>query len=80
MVHGLQIVLVNCTTDFNNPLSREWALLCTRNACAGNMKNQAFIEELKLQNVTQSDVLTEQGLDVKLDTATGKFHVEKLKS
>lgn len=70
-------MLINCTTDFNNPLSREWALLCVRNACAGNMANQEFIEEFKVKNVVQSEVLKDQGLDVQLNTTTGKFHVEK---
>ena len=73
----MHIILLNCTTDFNNPMSREWALMTVRNACAGNIANQEFIEDLKCKNVVQSEFLTERGLNVELDARTGKFHVDK---
>ena len=32
---GLLQILSMCSTDVSNPLRREWALLCLRNACEG---------------------------------------------
>ncbi len=67
---------MSCGTDFSNPLSREWALLCIRNVCADNIENQKFIEELKLQKVVSSEFLEEHGLKVEMNSE-GKFKVEK---
>ena len=69
----LATVLSHCTTDFDLPLAREWALLCVRNACEGHRINQQFIEELKPQQVVQDEVLGAQGVSVGIDVNTGKF-------
>ena len=42
------MVLPLCATDLDNPLAREWAMLCMRNVCEGNMENQAFVESLQV--------------------------------
>ena len=46
---GFVVVLPLCATDLENPLAREWAMLCMRNVCEGNMQNQAFVESLQPQ-------------------------------
>ena len=61
-------MLVNCSTDFKNPLSREWALLAIRNACAGNDANQQYIENLKAQKVVyKSEAIDESGISVEMN-------------
>jgi hypothetical protein len=71
-------VLQNCSTDFENPLSREWALLCIRNACSGNLANQLFIENLKFEKVVDDGgVLAATGVSIEMDTKTGKFSYKK---
>lgn len=71
---GLAEVLSHCATDFENPLAREWALLCVRNACEGNEANQHFIEELRPQDVKiQNEEMKRQGYKVELNSQTGKF-------
>ena len=75
---GLPVVLSRSATDFSNPLMREWALLCLRNACEGNQRNQKFIEELKLQAVVdRENVLGQQGVHLDVDRETGKITVVK---
>ncbi len=75
---GLAVVLSHCATDFANPLAREWALLCTRNACADCVPNQEYIESLRPQGVSiQDEEMKARGLEVQM-TDTGKFQlVEK---
>ena len=70
---ALATVLSHCGTDFANPLSREWALFCIRNACENNQENLAFIHSLKPQEVLQDDSLQAQGIKVTIDPQTGKF-------
>ena len=71
---ALSAVLSHCATDFHNPISREWALLCVRNACDNHLGNQSFIQELRPQEVViQDEKLKEQGLRVEMNTETGQF-------
>lgn len=71
---ALAAVLSHCGTDFENPISREWALLCVRNACEGHVGNQQFIEDLRPQEaVIQDDKLKAQGMKVEMNPTTGKF-------
>jgi hypothetical protein len=70
---ALAAVLSHCATDFENPISREWALLCVRNACEDCPANQAFIDQLRPQEVKLLDErLVQQGMQVEM-TETGKF-------
>jgi hypothetical protein len=69
----LATVLSHCATDFDNPLSREWALMCVRNACEGHARNQRFIDALRPQQVLQDDALQASGIRVEIDPATGRF-------
>lgn len=67
-------MLSHCATDFGHPVSREWALLCVRNACEAHTGNQTFIQELRPQEVViQDEKLREQGLRVEMNTETGQF-------
>ena len=75
---GLPVVLQNCSTDFENPLSREWGLLCIRNACSGNLANQSFIESLKFEKIVDDGgILAATGVSIEMDTTTGKFSYKK---
>lgn len=76
---GINLLLSRCTTDFKNPLAREWSLICVRNLTEGNEDNQRYIEELKLQNVFQDDVLQQQGINIEMDNVTGKIKVNQTK-
>lgn len=70
-------VLNHCGTNFDNPLAREWALFCVRNACEGSEANQAFISSLQMQGAhVVNRELKEKGLRVEVCTETGKvkFH------
>ena len=71
---ALACVLSHCATSFVNPLEREWALLCVRNACEGSSANQAFIEELRPQEAKiQDESMKALGIEVEMDLAKGKF-------
>ena len=71
---GLLQILSLCNTDVRNPLRREFAILCLRNACEGNLPNQAYIESLVLQGVAQVDEqLARAGMGVSFDPASGKI-------
>ena len=71
---ALAAVLSHCATDFSNPISREWALLCVRNACETHIGNQTFIQELRPQEVViQDEKLKAQGVRVEMNTETGQF-------
>ena len=49
-VHGTHYMLcfIECT-------AREWALVCVRNACMDNPRNQHFVDQLKRE--TKRDIL-----------------------
>jgi ataxin-10 len=66
-------LLSYCATDFDNPLCREFALMCIRNLCEGNLENQRFIESLKPQQVLQDDSLLARGIRVEMDPSSGRF-------
>lgn len=71
---GLFRVLSLCHTNVSQPLRREWAVLCLRNACEGNMENQRSIEELTLQKVDiVNEDLRRSGLHVDFNQDTGKI-------
>eukprot|EP01038_Epipyxis_sp_PR26KG_P004755 gene4755-6667_t len=73
-IGGLAVVLSHCATDFQNPIAREWALLCVRNACENNLLNQEYIESLKPQDIKiQDEEMKAKGLHVEMDKSTGKF-------
>jgi hypothetical protein len=75
---GLPLVLSHCGTDFENPLAREWALLCIRNACEGNEDNQRYIDSLKPQSVIKDDAtLSRHGLSMEIDPQSGKFKLHQ---
>lgn len=68
---GFAAVLPRCATRFDNPLEREWALVCVRNACEGCDANQRFVESLQPQGAR---VLDEKlGIEVELCPSTGTF-------
>lgn len=73
----LSLVLSHCATDFDNPLEREWALLCVRNACEGCVANQEFISSLQPQGVIQDETLKERGISVNFNASTGKFTIDQ---
>jgi ataxin-10 len=75
---GLPIVLAYCVTDFDNPLSREYALMTVRNLCEGNLENQRFIESLQPQKVIQDDLMKQKGIRVEIDPSSGKFHFRQV--
>jgi len=71
---GLPIIMSRCTTDFKNPLAREWALLCLRNCCEGNRENQEYIDSINIvQDVVQDEELLSKGISVSIDNASGKI-------
>ena len=75
---GLPIVMSRCTTDFKNPLAREWALLCLRNCCEGSSENQAYIDNINIvQDVVQDEELQAKGITVSIDNANGKIKFNK---
>jgi hypothetical protein len=71
------VVLSFCATDFDNPLCREFALMCVRNLCEGNASNQRFISELRPQEVLQDESLAKQGITVEIDPLSGKFQFKQ---
>ena len=70
---GLALVLSHCGTDFKNPLSREWALFCVKNACENNQESFRFINELRPQEIIQDQALRDRGIRVEIDPHTGRF-------
>ncbi len=75
---GLPIIMSRCTTDFKNPLAREWALLCLRNCCEGSSENQAYIDNINIvQDVVQDEELLAKGITVSIDNASGKIKFNK---
>lgn len=71
---GLLQILALCSTDISNPLRREFAILCLRNACEGNLRNQKCIESLVLQGVAEVDErLARAGMGVSFDPTSGKI-------
>lgn len=71
-------VLSRCATDFNNPLAREWALLCIRNACDDHEQNQAFVQSLTIQGVVKDEELESHGIN--LSVQAGKLTFTRTKN
>ena len=76
---GLATVLSHCGTDFSNPLSREWALFCVKNACEDNEENVNFINSLKPTKVFQHAALEARGIQVEL-SSEGKLRFNDMKN
>jgi hypothetical protein len=55
------------------PFAREWALICVRNICEGNKTNQEYIQALQPQKVIHDEFLEKLGVNVQIDTMTGKI-------
>lgn len=72
-------VLSLCGTDFHNPLSREWAILCVRNACADNIANQSFVDSLRPKGAIVDDRLAAMGVTVQINAETGQFQFNQTK-
>ena len=71
---GLFRVLSLCHTNVSQPLRREWAVLCLRNACEGNAENQSCIEQLTLQKVeVVNEDLRRSGLQADFNQTSGKI-------
>ena len=71
---GVAIVLGMCGTNINQPLRREWSLMCIRNSCETNERIRQFIESLQLQDtVVVNEKLRESGIQVEVDSSTGKL-------
>ena len=47
--NSIVTILNHCHTNFNNPLVREYSLMCIRNATENNMENQEFINNIKVK-------------------------------
>lgn len=65
-------LLNHCNIDGEHVLLREWAIFAVRNVCAGNMVNQAFIENLQFQGTGDTPLLSGTQLSVIIDPETGK--------
>lgn len=63
--------------DDASPMVREWALWGVRNMCMGNEPVQRAILELQPVAPLQNPDLMHLGLQVQMDSATGKFSVVK---
>lgn len=59
--------------DDVSPMVREWGLWGVRNMCEGNEAVQRAVVELQPLAPWQSPELAQMGLQVQLDTASGKF-------
>ena len=73
---GFVSVLPRCATRFDNPLEREWALVCVRNACEGCEANQQFVQDLQPQG---AKVLgpNSAGIQVEINPSTGPFRFKQ---
>lgn len=66
-------VLLSCTSYSTSCFSlREWAVLAIRNVLENNTENQRVVAELIAQDPVKSADLEHLGINVKLDTTTGK--------
>lgn len=75
---GVHSILCHCVTDFANPLAREWALLCVRNACEGHALLQEYIASLRAQDaVIVDDQLQAAGMQVTFNPETGRCQVQQ---
>eukprot|EP00123_Amoebidium_parasiticum_P003712 comp15007_c0_seq1/m.11619 comp15007_c0_seq1/g.11619 ORF comp15007_c0_seq1/g.11619 comp15007_c0_seq1/m.11619 type:complete len:490 (-) comp15007_c0_seq1:239-1708(-) len=68
---GITLLLNHCQLDASSPHIREWAVLAIRNLCEGNEANQAAVRALERQGV----VADTEGMELKVDDATGKIRV-----
>lgn len=63
--------------DDASPMVREWALWGVRNLCQGNDAVQQAILDLHPVAPVQSPELSQMGLQVEMDSASGRFSVVK---
>lgn len=74
-LHGLEIILANCSIDINNPFVNQRAILCLRYLLANNAANQDFVAKLEAKEAVQTDALKEAGYEV--DITDGKVKLKK---
>ena len=70
----LATVLCHCATNFENPLAREWALLCVRNACEDEDANVGAQQQAGQHEVNK----TATGGGMATDTAVSLSSVAKV--
>jgi ataxin-10 len=76
---GLPLVLNHCNVDSENPFLREWAVVCVRFLC-DDPENRRVIASLQGQEVVQSPVMQEMGVDARLVAAEQgrlRLHVKR---
>jgi hypothetical protein len=78
-LHGFALVLPHCATNFDSPMTREWALLVIRHACEGNETSQSYVSELVPQGkmVLKDEDMVAAGITVEMDLATNKFTMKQ---
>ncbi|KAG0369654.1 hypothetical protein BGZ54_009303 [Gamsiella multidivaricata] len=70
--NGLIVILSQCNIDDANPYLREYAILAMKNILAGNLENQALIEELQPIEAVDHPALQEARVTAHLDAETGR--------
>ncbi|KAG0008599.1 hypothetical protein BGZ80_003259 [Entomortierella chlamydospora] len=70
--NGLIVMLSQCNIDDANPYLREYAILAMKNILAGNIENQALIEELQPIEAVDHPALQEARVTAQLDAKTGR--------
>ncbi|KAI1314764.1 hypothetical protein EDD11_001733 [Mortierella claussenii] len=78
--NGLIVMLSQCNIDDANPYLREYAILAMKNILAGNLQNQALIEELQPIEAVDHPVLQEARVSAYLDAKTGRPVLTQQKS
>ncbi|KAF9586435.1 hypothetical protein BGW38_005044 [Lunasporangiospora selenospora] len=76
--NGLIVMLNQCNIDDSNPYLREHAILALKNILAGNLENQAIIQELEPIDAVDHPVLREAKVSAQLDMETGKPVLKKI--
>ncbi|KAJ8908851.1 hypothetical protein NDN08_005555 [Rhodosorus marinus] len=74
---GIPLVLSSMGVDDENPMMREWSVMCIRNLCAGNEEVQKEIESYEIKEAQQSELLRTAGLETYL-TEDGKLKIRKV--
>ncbi|KAL0489385.1 hypothetical protein AKO1_010685 [Acrasis kona] len=76
---GIPLILNHCGVDYENPYLREWSVLCLRNVCEDNLKNQELIlkyQAVKVDKGTQ-DMMDQAGVKINMNPNTAKVEVHK---
>lgn len=65
---GIPLILDHTTIDSRNPFIQQWAVFCIRNLCENNVENQAVINNMKLEGISnKNSLLQELGINASLD-------------